>query len=293
MNETTPPNLFVFGSAPESSPDFDISDPEVVRMLEESQQRHFWFAARNRQILDFLRRDGLTPPARLLEVGCGMGTVLRALHHAGYETVGVEMHPSLARRAAAANPSIPIYSLDIEKPPPGLPPSRFDAVGLFDVLEHVARPDRLLRSCAAALRPGGLLLGTVPAMPSLWSDYDAFGGHHRRYTRFSLRAVVEAAGLPAPRLSYFFHFLLPGILIQRMRIGRRRGDGDAKRRAAQHLALDPPGKSLNLALAAISEAERAVRRALPLDRVPAPSLWFSTRIPNPQTAQSGEPTQRT
>lgn len=289
MAESTPlpPNLFVFDSAPESSREFDVSDPEVVAMLEESQQSHFWFAARNRQILDFLRRDGLTPPRRILEVGCGTGTVLAALVGAGYEMAGVEMHPRLARLAAASNPANRIYSLDIEAPPTEfLRLAPFDGVGLFDVVEHIARPETLLRACAALVRPGGLLIGTVPALQALWSDYDSFGGHRLRYDRRLIRSLFQRAGLPAPRVSYFFQSLLPGILIQRMVIGRNRGSGDARRRVAQHLALDAPGPILNRVFAGVSAAERLLRRALPLGRVPGPSLWFSTRILDPDAVRS-------
>src|SRR4029077_16464933 len=131
-----PPNLSVFDSAPESSPEFDISDPEVVLMLEKSQRSHFWFRARNRQILDFLRRDGSPPPARVLEVGCGTGTVLSALVEAGYEMTGLEMHHQRARRAAERNPDARIFSANVFAPPPALlSGGLFDVVALFDVVE--------------------------------------------------------------------------------------------------------------------------------------------------------------
>jgi SAM-dependent methyltransferase len=86
---TEPANLHVFDTVPESTPEFDISDPELLRTLESSQRSHFWFGARNSQILDFLRRDGPPPPVRVLEVGCGTGTVLSALFEAGYEMTGL------------------------------------------------------------------------------------------------------------------------------------------------------------------------------------------------------------
>jgi len=282
-----PTNLFVFESAPESTPEFDISDPEVVRMLEESQRSHFWFRARNRQILHFLRRDGLPPPGRVLEVGCGTGTVLSALAGAGYQMAGAEMHPLLARRAASRNPGAEIYSLNVEAPPPQLlHRGPFDAVALFDVVEHLAEPEAFLRACAALLRPGGLLVGTVPALQMLWSDYDAVGGHRLRYDRRSIRALFTRAALPVPRASYFFQFLLPGILARRVFIGQGRVSDEARKLAAQHLALDAPGPTLNRALAGVCAIERLLRRAVPLDRVPGTSLWFSARMPSPESLRA-------
>lgn len=291
-----PANLKLFPSGPASSPEFDISDPEVVQMLEASQRTHFWFPARNLQIADFLRRDGAAPPARVLEVGCGTGTVLSSLRRAGYETVGVEMHAQLAGRAAADNPGSSIYSLDIRNPPDEFLRERpFEVAGAFDVIEHLAEPEAALRSCARFLRPGGLLVGTVPALPSLWSDYDAHAGHRLRYTAPALRALFARASLPAPRVSYFFQVLVPGMLGRRVMIGRAGGRDADRRRAAQHLALDAPGTGVNRALASACAIERSIRRVAPsIDRVPGASIWFSVRVPDP-VAFRGErpPTERT
>ena len=280
MKDATPDpaNLLAFGSVPESTAEFEISDPEVVRMLEESQRTHFWFPARNRQILHFLRQDGLPPPARILEIGCGTGTVLSALARAGYAMSGVEMHRELARRAAARNPESRIYTLDILAPPREfLKEVPFDAVALFDVVEHLVRPEEFLRSCIQLVRPGGLLIGTVPALQMLWSDYDAFAGHRLRYDRRNVRDLFVRAGLPKPRASYFFQVLVPGMLTRRVLIGRDRGTLEDQRRASQHLALDSPGTLWNRTFAALCALERGVSRVIPLSGIPGASLWFSTR----------------
>jgi SAM-dependent methyltransferase len=273
-----PANLFAFDSAPEATSDFDISDPEVVRMLEESQRTHFWFPARNFQILDFLRRDGLPPPARILEIGCGTGTVLSALASAGYTMTGVEMHRELARRAAARNPESRIYSLDLRSPPLEFRrQGPFDAVALFDVVEHVERPEEFLRECARLVKPGGFLLGTLPALQILWSDYDSFAGHRLRYDRRAVRDLFARSGLPRPRASYFFQVLVPGMLGRRLLISRQAGTAGKQRRASLHLALDAPGQLWNGVFAALCALERRVSRAIPLSAIPGASIWFSAR----------------
>jgi SAM-dependent methyltransferase len=291
-----PANLTVLQSAPAASEEFDISDPELVDMLEASQRTHFWFTARNRQIADFLRRDGAPPPARVLEVGCGTGTVLSSLRRAGYDAIGVEMHAELARRAAAANPAGHVYSLDIRRPPAEfLREGPFEVVGAFDVLEHLEQPEEALRACAGLLRPGGLLVGTVPALSSLWSDYDAHAGHRLRYDSSGIRALFKRALLPVPRISYFFQVLIPAMLGRRALIGRRGSQDVAQRRAAQHLALDTPGPFLNRALASACGLERFARRVLPfVDGLPGASIWFSAPIANPDAfREATPPTERT
>jgi len=289
-----PPNLAVFATASEDSAEFDIADPELVSMLEESQRRHFWFPARNRRILDFLRRDGVAPPARILEVGCGTGTVLSALARAGYAVTGIEMHERLARRAAEANPGSRIFALDLLHPPEVLLRlAPFDAVALFDVVEHLESPGALLRACAALVGDGGLVVGTVPALPVLWSDYDAYAGHRVRFVRRSLRRLLDGAGLPGARTAYFFQSLTPGMLARRLLVGRGAAASadDAMRRAAQHAALDAPGRAFNAAFAAACAAESALARGVSLlDAVPGASLWFSVRIPPGSRAQRGDAT---
>jgi SAM-dependent methyltransferase len=279
-----PPNLFVFDAAPEHAPEFDISDPELLRMLESSQRSHFWFRARNRQILDFLAEDGVRPPARILEVGCGSGTVLSALADAGYRMTGVEMHRELALRAAHACPTARIFSANVFSPPSALlEEGPFDAVGFFDVLEHLAKPEAVLRACAPLLEPGGRLLGTLPALSALWSDYDRFAGHQLRYDRREVDALFTRAAISAPRSAYFFQALLPGMLVRRALVGRGRGSGTDGRRAAQHRALDPPGAPWSALFAGACAAERVIRRALPapMAALPGTSLWFSSAIPDP------------
>ena len=277
-----PANLLVVDETPEVTPEFDISDPELLRTLESSQRSHFWFGARNRQILQFLRRDGVAPPARILEVGCGSGTVLSALAGAGYAMTGLEMHGELARQAAQSNPGARILVANVLPPPPALRSAGpFDAVGFFDVLEHVEGAEAVLRSCAGLLAPGGRLVGTVPALPLLWSDYDAFAGHRLRYDRPALRALFARAGLPAPRTAYFFQSLLPGMLVRRLLVGRGRAVGEEGRRAAQHRALDSPAPALNALFARLCDVERGIHRVLPLDAVPGASLWFSASIDRP------------
>jgi SAM-dependent methyltransferase len=72
-----------------------------------------------------------------------------------------------------------------------VPRGAFDAVLCFEVLEHLASPDRALAAIADVLRPGGKLLVTVPHLSRLHEEpHDYF-----RYTGYGLRALTERAGL--------------------------------------------------------------------------------------------------
>jgi hypothetical protein len=109
------------------------------------------------------------------------------------------------------------------------------------------------------VKPSGLLVVTVPALPSLWGGQDEVSHHRRRYTRDSLLRVFEQAGLSHPTVTYFNTFLLAPIAA--IRWGRRilgsahqsRSDFDNSR----------PGW-VNEFLAALFSAERHLVGRVPL-----------------------------
>jgi SAM-dependent methyltransferase len=105
----------------------------------------------------------------------------------------------------------------------------YDLIVLLDVLEHIPDDKGALAALKPKLAPGGRLMLTVPAMPSLWSGHDVAHHHQRRYTRATLDAVVQAAGFDTLRRTAFNTLLLPAIVgvrwLNRL-LGRAGGDED-------------------------------------------------------------------
>src|SRR5258708_40013475 len=89
---------------------------------------------------------------------------------------------------------------------------------MLDVLEHVDDV-LLLRDAHRALRPGGWVLATVPAMPWLWSYRDVGAGHKRRYTRATFSAAMLQAGFRG-RSPTYYHCPLPSLTAARPLLGR-------------------------------------------------------------------------
>jgi SAM-dependent methyltransferase len=77
-----------------------------------------------------------------------------------------------------------------------------DAVAAVNVLEHVEDDAAFLREAHDAVRPGGHLLLFVPALPAIYGSLDKTFEHFRRYTKPSLRKVIEAAGWKPRRIAY-------------------------------------------------------------------------------------------
>jgi ubiquinone/menaquinone biosynthesis C-methylase UbiE len=131
---------------------------------------------------------------RVLEVGAGIGGTTRQLARARHrEWLCLEPDPRLAGqiRKACASGALPQSvrvqagtTADLD------PNSEFDAVLYMDVLEHVENDGEELARVCRRLAPGGALIVLGPAMPWLYSAFDAAIGHFRRYTRASLSAAV-------------------------------------------------------------------------------------------------------
>lgn len=163
------------------------------------EDQSFWFRHRNRVILDAVQRwpsDGA-----VFDIGGGNGFVSRGLVDGGVPAVVVEPGPVGAANAVARGLA-PVICATLEDA--GFLAASLPAAGLFDVLEHLPDDRAVLAQLATLIRPGGRLYLTVPAFNWLWSDDDDLAGHHRRYTRRSLRAVVRSAGFDVEFDSYLF-----------------------------------------------------------------------------------------
>ena len=86
----------------------------------------------------------------------------------------------------------------------------------LDVIEHIEDDLDALRTLADSTQPGGRIIVTVPALPSLWSSWDTKLGHFRRYTRASLRTLGIRAGLEPIEVSYLFPEMLPAGILRRI-----------------------------------------------------------------------------
>ena len=98
---------------------------------------------------------GVTAGRQVLDVGSGPGELAASAAALGADTVGMDVAPSMVRRAALANPSIPFRVGSFEAIPAG--EGTFDAVVGNFVFNHVGRPEVALAEACRVLRPGGWL----------------------------------------------------------------------------------------------------------------------------------------
>jgi SAM-dependent methyltransferase len=135
----------------------------------------------------------------LLDVGCASGIFLESARRAGWQIRGIEPNAELAARAARRLGESVVVNTTLEDAP--FPDDTFDAVTLWDVLEHVADPAGFLLRCRGLLRPSGTLLVKVPDLDSFTAR--AMRGkwplllpeHLNYFTRPSMRSLSARAGL--------------------------------------------------------------------------------------------------
>jgi hypothetical protein len=179
----------------------------------------FWFRHRNACILEVMRQ--YPPPGPLFDIGGGNGFIAKAMQDAGLEVVLVE--PGGAGTTNARKRGIQhVVRATLEDA--GFLSGTLPAVGLFDVVEHMADDYTFLQTIQTYLSSHGRVYLTVPAYQVLWSGADVVAGHHRRYRKRPLRELLERAGLQVEFATGFFQFLPPAILAIRAipyRLGRK------------------------------------------------------------------------
>lgn len=99
---------------------------------------------------------------RLLEIGCGQGSFAAQLGGI-CDYRGIEFNQAAVAKATAAGYDVERRSVEDEARER---PGRYDVVCHFQVLEHVPDVAGFMRACVDLLRPGGMLVVTVPAEDS-------------------------------------------------------------------------------------------------------------------------------
>jgi 2-polyprenyl-3-methyl-5-hydroxy-6-metoxy-1,4-benzoquinol methylase len=180
-------------------------------------RRHPWWRARTQLVLSILERHAITPPARVLDAGCGWGVTLEALEQRAYRATGLDVSRQALERLDQADRRLIEADLTRSFSPLVVAHSAFDAVLALDVIEHVDDDRAVLANLARLVRPGGILIVSVPALPELFSEFDRVQGHRRRYDAEQLRAAFEDTELRTEQVFWWGSWLVPLFRFRRHR----------------------------------------------------------------------------
>ena len=231
-------------------------DPAAYEVVHELEESHWYFVARRRilsRLFDELK-DGSHRP-RILDVGCGTGGTMGLLEQYG-DVTGVDISPKAVkycqeqgrpRLCLADGGNLPFAE------------NSFDLVTALDLLEHLEQESAGLREMRRVLKDDGRVVLVVPAFMFLWSEFDRFSGHYRRYDKADFKRAVEEAGFEVSRLSYFNSILFPfvwGVRVAKNFLGKW---------TTVSSDLDLPGGGLNVLLERVCSLESGLiaRGSLP------------------------------
>ncbi len=177
------------------------------------EDEHYWHVHRRAVLLEALR--AFAPPSeagRLLEIGCGIGTVATHLNENGYvvdygdyfeDAIAIAKRRAEAKLGTATASQRKFMRVDATKP---LASNEYRGILMFDVIEHLPDDELVLENVRGALEGGGrgFTFITVPAFQFLWSPWDDIEKHKRRYTKRQLVSLLEGTGFEVVRTTYFF-----------------------------------------------------------------------------------------
>jgi SAM-dependent methyltransferase len=185
---------------------------EEYEKMYEAEQTYFWFVAKQGTIKRLLSRLSRPGGKDILDIGCGTGTNLEGLKNFG-SAFGIDQSNlalsfcqkrGLELLAQAEAGAIPFKE------------NCFDIITTLDLLEHLPDDEAALEEAFRVLKPGGILLVTVPAMPWLFGAHDHAMGHLRRYTKTGLASMIKRVGFSEIKLSYYMGLLFPATLLMKL-----------------------------------------------------------------------------
>jgi 2-polyprenyl-3-methyl-5-hydroxy-6-metoxy-1,4-benzoquinol methylase len=135
---------------------------------------------------------------RILDVGCAAGFFLHVAKTRGWEPVGVEVSREMARYAEE------LLNVSVASTTPllGAAPTSFDAVTMWEYIEHIADPRSEVERLTTLLKPGGILALSTPNAnywvavhrPSYWREFKP-PAHIGFFTEVTLRRMLMECGL--------------------------------------------------------------------------------------------------
>jgi hypothetical protein len=183
-------------------------------------ESHYWSVARSRIVRRHLEEDLAAVPRteKLLEIGCGRGVVVDHLRRQGFDAWGCDIgQPTPISPGVAPYLRLGCDAFTLDE----TTRASFRTIVLLDVLEHLEEPTAFLLECREAFRSCSGMLVTLPARMEIWSNYDEYYGHFRRYDRDSVSTMIPPETFEIVRRSYFFHALyVPARLLSAL--GRKR-----------------------------------------------------------------------
>jgi SAM-dependent methyltransferase len=141
-------------------------------------------------------KEGLAP-GKILDVGCGDGGFLELAQKNGWKGVGFDYEERMIALGKARG--VEVHASEFKAFCASRAAAEFDAITLFDVLEHTPEPRELLGLVLPLLKKGGHVALTLPnalrPIPFIREEHDYPPHHFTRWTPEAMKGFLERSGL--------------------------------------------------------------------------------------------------
>lgn len=174
---------------------------------------HYLSRMRARAVRPWLKGD-------ILDIGCGGEYSLTNMLNPGQVYVGVDIQQKVISELARENPHCKFHCIDIESSEDSLTSvikEQFDSIMTLAVIEHLRKPQTVLKQCRVLLKPGGKLVITTPTVQGdkliraikktlgvKHEEADGYSPHLDSFTKESLSALLTSENLF--KLQYYKKF---------------------------------------------------------------------------------------
>jgi ubiquinone/menaquinone biosynthesis C-methylase UbiE len=159
--------------------------------LQQTERTHWYYAGKRELVRYWLGQVAtLNRESTLLDCGAGTGLFAEEME-AQCRVLVLDDHEESLRLLRARFTPEQVLTVSAAGIP--LPDAAVNVVTVLDVLEHIEADSAAVSEMARVLRPGGVLVATVPASMALWSEWDVGLHHFRRYSRPGLKALFGDA----------------------------------------------------------------------------------------------------
>jgi len=176
------------------------------------ENSYWWDISRREIVKQAVNKNKLTAKSKILDAGCGEGTMLSFLQSKFPNSFGIDNSVyalEFCKKRGLSN----LKLANLEKKIP-FKNNFFNAIVCLEVIEHTNNDNNVVKEFYRVLKQGGKLFLTVPAYNFLWSKHDESIAHKRRYDRGQLKILLFQNDFKVITASYFFSFLLlPAIFI--------------------------------------------------------------------------------
>jgi SAM-dependent methyltransferase len=188
-------------------------NPEEYDKMGRLEGGHWFYRGKRRIVRHWLEKTGGLRPETIL-ADCGAGTGAFAVEMSSVcKVIAVDDHREsleVLRSKLSADQVVAGSCTAL-----GLSLESCDRATALDVLEHIPDDRAAAAELWRILKPGGILVVTVPAMMALWSDWDVVLHHCRRYDRRGLESLLKEAGFELLWVNYVNVIVCPLIWLVR------------------------------------------------------------------------------